>query len=175
VWIDNKKTRGYKRTAFEEAFERYLPPLKTGSGKFLSHIPIIHPKKPGRTVGDEELRGFQAEIEPVGPVGPTTLKSAENPSETANPTDLPGQNGANGRVAKENFAEPQFSSVSSSQDSPNGLDTSSSGTPRSEVERKILDLRHEHPDWSFRKIGRECAVTHKRVQRVISQAEGGVQ
>jgi hypothetical protein len=80
-------------------------------------------------------------------------------------------------VAKEKFVEPQISSVSSSQDPPNGLDTSPPKQPRSEVEQKILELRHEHPDWSFRKIARESAVTHKRVQRVVAQAaaEGSVQ
>jgi hypothetical protein len=170
VWIKGANIRGYARTAFNDAFERYLPPLKPGPDKFLSHTPRDNAKKAARPLGDEEFRGFEAEIGALGETGPSTLKSNENPSETASPSGLTPANGLDEEVAKENSAEPQISSISPARSQPNGLDASSSRKPRSKVEEQILQLWREHPDWSFHKLGRECAVTHKRVQRVITQA-----
>jgi hypothetical protein len=169
VWLDGEKTRGYTRTAFKDAFDRYLPPL--AALRKISYHPDT-PEQSGRPVGPEDGCGFQAEIEVVGEAGPTTLKTPDHPNETGNPTGLPPSNGEDREEEKENFAvqidEPQFSSLLPNLPRPKGGTDPASGKPRSEVEQKIIQLWHDHPDWSFRKIGRECSVTHTKVQRVVA-------
>jgi hypothetical protein len=49
VWIKGANIRGYVRTAFNDAFERYLPPLKPGPDKFLWHTPRDTAKKSRET------------------------------------------------------------------------------------------------------------------------------
>jgi hypothetical protein len=177
LWIDNRNIRGYTRTSFEPAFARYLPPLKGVAAESFLAPPSVSPIQPARPLEDEEISGFQAEIEVLGESGPSTSKSPQKLRKTKNPSDIARANSPDTDPPKENFAKRQVSSVSPSQDPPNGLDTSPPKQPRSEVEEQILRLRLEHPDWSFRQIARACAVTDKRVQRVVAQAaaEGGVQ
>jgi putative DNA primase/helicase len=168
--IGGRKTRGYGRTGFEQAFARYLPPLDDGPSGASLPAPPIPPVQPGTAVYPEQSRGFEAEIEPVHGSACTTSEILENSSETAVCTDVPGANGVDGGLSRNGSEEWRTSSIPPSDVRPNGADPASRKRPRSEVEQKIIQLWREHPDWSFRKIGRECSVTHKRAQRVIAAA-----
>jgi hypothetical protein len=171
--IGGEKTRGYMRTAFERAFERYLPPLEDISEDASSPTPSSDPDQTGTPVQGEEFRGVWADIEPVRGSDCPVSKRAENPNKTAECTGVPRSNGGYEREPGEIFGTEGAPLISTSPGRPNGSDGQAaprSKKPLSQVEQHILRVWREHGEWSFRKIGRECSVTQKRAQRVITAA-----
>src|SRR5262249_52476117 len=123
---------------------------------------------------NEDFRGSRPDFEVLREGGRNTSKTPENPSNSANGNDVTVDFGNLSTLARENSGTGQFFSTSPAQRRPNGLDDAApslAANPLSEVEEQILQVWREHPDWSFRKIGRECAVTHRRAQRVIAPGD----
>jgi putative DNA primase/helicase len=180
--VNKIPTRSYHRTAFEQAFKRYLPPLADPGRKTHAHPYTSSTKIVVTSSLSEEKRGFKGDFKVLHETRCNTSKTPESSSNTANCNDVTAilAKDIEGCV-RENFGTDGSAQISWLSDCPNGHDDTAPSFPTKPipgVEEKILQVWREHPDWSFRKIGRECAVTPKRAQRVIAAvktAEKGAQ
>ena len=83
---------------------------------------------------------------------------------------MDGSTSANGSGADEPQRDPTEGLPANGQDGP--IDPQPDVT-RNLVDEQIVKTWREHKDWSAIKIGRECGVTKKRVQTVLSKYQNG--
>jgi putative DNA primase/helicase len=169
----------------------------------LSSVLHSSPFRGVRPQGTQTARGFQPEIKVQGKVFPYTLKSTGEAQEPSVPYGLTPRKGeecntedkfsspsarAGNAETSENLGDSSISAKSdgsteilgriierdgvtfiiSPRQASNGLDRS-----HSLVEERILEMRRQHPGWSFRRIADACMVPEKRAKQTITAAEKG--
>jgi hypothetical protein len=136
-----------------------------------------------------EIRVVEPDSEPSDCSATDGSKTAEN---TSNFASSDGQTAKNAKNRPPKEKEKTESEDFCHSASPNGLDASdlteakptSNGAaraakkrlarPTSEVEKRIIAVWREHPEWSAKMIGSECATTAKRAEQIIENVKAGV-
>jgi hypothetical protein len=159
IWLGAGKTpqtgKGYKLEWFQDAFDRYLPPLTAAPDD-----PTV------RSSGPAENKDFSPDSKPSGGsegVMPDGLENGANLSVSAAPDDLTVANGE-GAGGAENGADPEPKPAADGNAWSNGQDeTNPASTPPyrrrlTRLDHDIIDYDQAHPDMSLdhlrRKFGR---------------------
>jgi hypothetical protein len=163
VRLGKKTAKGYKLSQLKRIFDAYL-----------SDFPHTPPTNSGTTSQSAETQGFLAITGPSHPDGTKKCdgpETPENPSRSAYCDGVTLQEGGIGEETGKAAQSDPLENINGAEVWIEGVTrTSPTGKVGSEVEERIRNLHHEHPEWSNRRIGREVGVTHKVVSRVIAAA-----
>jgi putative DNA primase/helicase len=155
IWLGAGKTpqtgKGYKLEWFQDAFERYLPPL-----------PPPPADSTVRSSGPAENKDFSADSKPSGKsdgINPDGLKNGENASVSAAPDDLTVANGG-GTPGPEKEADPEPPPAANGDARPNGRD---SGRKRrlSSIDREIVEYARANPSQSLDQLRKRFSARSK--------------
>src|SRR5262249_10648023 len=154
--------------------------------KILSFLtyPLFRPIYPCSRAHPQKHRVFR----PISIRAPARIENAENPCNSADVHVRTDKNAKNTHYRNKEKTESEEIRHSAS---PNGLDTTDSekappvlngdartpekrsGKPISKVEQRVIATWREHPDWSLKTIGSECAVTARRAEQIIEKIKAG--
>jgi putative DNA primase/helicase len=163
--------RGYRRTQFEMAFSRYLPPLPEAPvSEDFSSTPSYSDNLAGTPPQPQEPCGFEANFEPEHENACSGSKNPENPRASAECSGVPGKNPEHegGKVF-----EGQMDLFEGSPTTPpngsftNGEDLRNGSQPPPSLAQNVRDFAAQNPGLTPERIAKKFGITKKHAWRIL--------